>query len=133
MGGIFNQLRSRYFRDWRIFPSNTAHSCTKCFSLLLQNLYRWAGVNALPTGYSLPTDTPNFQHAKHVQQIGSDVSWGLHHGNDQQSQITDSQLGPLLSKYQFPQQHAITSLDSREIEYIINLGPYDKGRSNYDV
>lgn len=51
--------------------------CTESFSLPLQNLYRWAGVNALPTGYSLPTDTPSFQHAKHVQHIGSDVSQGL--------------------------------------------------------
>ncbi|XP_058695204.1 nebulin isoform X15 [Poecile atricapillus] len=40
-----------------------------------ENLYRWAGVNALPTGYSLPTDTPNFQHAKHVQHIGSDLKY----------------------------------------------------------
>ncbi|XP_066409176.1 nebulin [Molothrus aeneus] len=40
-----------------------------------ENLYRWAGVNALPTGYSLPTDTPNFQHAKHVQYIGSDLKY----------------------------------------------------------
>ncbi|OWK53978.1 Nebulin [Lonchura striata] len=42
---------------------------------LSENLYRWAGVNALPTGYSLPTDTPNFQHAKHVQHIGSDLKY----------------------------------------------------------
>ncbi|XP_037998029.1 nebulin isoform X30 [Motacilla alba alba] len=40
-----------------------------------ENLYRWAGVNALPTGYSLPTDTPNFQHAKHAQHIGSDLKY----------------------------------------------------------
>ncbi|XP_076199302.1 nebulin isoform X28 [Aptenodytes patagonicus] len=40
-----------------------------------ENLYRWAGVNALPTGYSLPTDTPSFQHAKHVQYIGSDLKY----------------------------------------------------------
>ncbi|XP_053803560.1 nebulin [Vidua chalybeata] len=40
-----------------------------------ENLYRWAGVNALPTGYSLPTDTPNFQHAKHVRHIGSDLKY----------------------------------------------------------
>ncbi|XP_071418684.1 nebulin [Pithys albifrons albifrons] len=40
-----------------------------------ENLYRWAGVNALPTGYSLPTDTPTFQHAKHVQHIGSDLKY----------------------------------------------------------
>ncbi|XP_063257113.1 nebulin [Prinia subflava] len=40
-----------------------------------ENLYRWAGVNALPTGYSLPTDTPNFQHAKHVQHISSDLKY----------------------------------------------------------
>ncbi|XP_074767044.1 nebulin [Athene noctua] len=40
-----------------------------------ENLYRWAGVNALPTGYSLPTDTPGFQHAKHVQYIGSDLKY----------------------------------------------------------
>ncbi|XP_014104779.1 PREDICTED: nebulin isoform X21 [Pseudopodoces humilis] len=40
-----------------------------------ENLYRWAGVNALPTGYSLPTDTPHFQHAKHVQHIGSDLKY----------------------------------------------------------
>lgn len=60
-----------------MFPSSIADSCTESFSLLLQNLYRWAGVNALPTGYSLPTDTPNFQHAKHVQHIGSDVSQAL--------------------------------------------------------
>uniref|UniRef100_A0A8C5U6A1 Nebulin n=1 Tax=Malurus cyaneus samueli TaxID=2593467 RepID=A0A8C5U6A1_9PASS len=40
-----------------------------------ENLYRWAGVNALPTGYSLPTDTPSFQHAKHVQHIGSDLKY----------------------------------------------------------
>ncbi|XP_041896278.1 nebulin isoform X20 [Corvus kubaryi] len=40
-----------------------------------ENLYRWAGVNALPTGYSLPTDTPHFQHAKHVQRIGSDLKY----------------------------------------------------------
>ncbi|XP_064309302.1 nebulin [Phalacrocorax carbo] len=40
-----------------------------------ENLYRWAGVKALPTGYSLPTDTPNFQHAKHVQYIGSDLKY----------------------------------------------------------
>lgn len=48
-------------------------------SITLQNLYRWAGVKALPTGYSLPTDTPGFQHAKHVQYIGSDVSNVLSH------------------------------------------------------
>lgn len=52
----------------------TQLSQTLSFSLLLQNLYRWAGVNALPTGYTLPTDTPSFQHAKQVQYIGSDVS-----------------------------------------------------------
>ncbi|XP_068543051.1 nebulin isoform X13 [Anas acuta] len=40
-----------------------------------ENLYRWAGVKALPTGYSLPTDTPGFQHAKHVQYIGSDLKY----------------------------------------------------------
>ncbi|XP_075367808.1 nebulin [Mycteria americana] len=40
-----------------------------------EHLYRWAGVNALPTGYSLPTDTPSFQHAKHVQYIGSDLKY----------------------------------------------------------
>ncbi|XP_032921170.1 nebulin-like [Catharus ustulatus] len=40
-----------------------------------ENLYRWAGVNALPTGYSLPTDTPSFQHAKQVQHIGSDLKY----------------------------------------------------------
>ncbi|XP_051479423.1 nebulin isoform X21 [Apus apus] len=40
-----------------------------------ENLYRWAGVSALPTGYSLPTDTPGFQHAKHVQYIGSDLKY----------------------------------------------------------
>ncbi|KAF4804610.1 nebulin [Turdus rufiventris] len=40
-----------------------------------ENLYRWAGVNALPTGYSLPTDTPSFQHAKHVKHIGSDLKY----------------------------------------------------------
>ncbi|XP_064574447.1 nebulin [Zonotrichia leucophrys gambelii] len=40
-----------------------------------ENLYRWAGVNALPTGYSLPTDTPNFQHAKHVKHISSDLKY----------------------------------------------------------
>ncbi|XP_074450183.1 nebulin isoform X31 [Larus michahellis] len=40
-----------------------------------ENLYRWAGVNALPTGYSLPTDTPSFQHAKQVQYIGSDLKY----------------------------------------------------------
>ncbi|XP_068263705.1 nebulin isoform X5 [Nyctibius grandis] len=40
-----------------------------------ENLYRWAGVSALPTGYSLPTDTPSFQHAKHVQYIGSDLKY----------------------------------------------------------
>ncbi|XP_069636786.1 nebulin isoform X33 [Haliaeetus albicilla] len=40
-----------------------------------ENLYRWAGVNALPTGYTLPTDTPSFQHAKHVQYIGSDLKY----------------------------------------------------------
>ncbi|XP_041260770.1 nebulin isoform X6 [Onychostruthus taczanowskii] len=40
-----------------------------------ENLYRWAGVNALPTGYSLPTDTPNFQHAKHAQRIGSNLKY----------------------------------------------------------
>ena len=53
---------------------NTQLSQTLSFFLLLQNLYRWAGVKALPTGYSLPTDTPSFQHAKQVQYIGSDVS-----------------------------------------------------------
>uniref|UniRef100_A0A8D0G064 Nebulin n=2 Tax=Strigidae TaxID=30459 RepID=A0A8D0G064_STROC len=41
----------------------------------VSNLYRWAGVNALPTGYSLPTDTPSFKHAKHVQYIGSDLKY----------------------------------------------------------
>ncbi|XP_075567520.1 nebulin [Pelecanus crispus] len=40
-----------------------------------ENLYRWAGVKALPTGYSLPTDTPSFQHAKNVQYIGSDLKY----------------------------------------------------------
>ncbi|XP_054133582.1 nebulin [Melozone crissalis] len=40
-----------------------------------ENLYRWAGVNALPTGYSLPTDTPNFQHAKHIKHISSDLKY----------------------------------------------------------
>ncbi|XP_049672890.1 nebulin [Accipiter gentilis] len=40
-----------------------------------ENLYRWAGVNALPTGYTLPTDTPSFQHAKQVQYIGSDLKY----------------------------------------------------------
>ncbi|KAM6421574.1 nebulin [Rhynochetos jubatus] len=40
-----------------------------------ENLYRWAGVHALPTGYSLPADTPGFQHAKHVQYIGSDLKY----------------------------------------------------------
>ncbi|XP_075285804.1 nebulin isoform X14 [Opisthocomus hoazin] len=40
-----------------------------------ENLYRWAGVKALPTGYSLPTDTPSFQHAKEVQYIGSDLKY----------------------------------------------------------
>ncbi|XP_071602465.1 nebulin [Heliangelus exortis] len=40
-----------------------------------ENLYRWAGLNALPTGYSLPTDTPGFQHAKQAQYIGSDLKY----------------------------------------------------------
>ncbi|XP_069717736.1 nebulin isoform X30 [Phaenicophaeus curvirostris] len=40
-----------------------------------ENLYRWAGVNALPTGYNLPKDMPSFQHAKHVQYIGSDLKY----------------------------------------------------------
>ncbi|XP_064926233.1 nebulin isoform X13 [Columba livia] len=40
-----------------------------------EKLYRWAGVKALPTGYSLPKDTPSFQHAKHVQYIGSDLKY----------------------------------------------------------
>nr|XP_009664794.1 PREDICTED: nebulin [Struthio camelus australis] len=40
-----------------------------------ENLYRWAGLNALPTGYRLPTETPSFQHAKHVQYLGSDLKY----------------------------------------------------------
>ncbi|KAM6269282.1 nebulin isoform 11-T11 [Porphyrio hochstetteri] len=40
-----------------------------------ENLYRWAGVKALPTGYSLPSDTPGFQHAKHIKYIGSDLKY----------------------------------------------------------
>ncbi|XP_065696619.1 nebulin isoform X28 [Patagioenas fasciata] len=40
-----------------------------------EKLYRWAGVKALPTGYSLPKDTPSFQHARHVQYIGSDLKY----------------------------------------------------------
>uniref|UniRef100_K7G2Y3 Nebulin n=1 Tax=Pelodiscus sinensis TaxID=13735 RepID=K7G2Y3_PELSI len=40
-----------------------------------ENLYRGAGLHALPTGYKLPPDTPGFKLAKHVQYIGSDLKY----------------------------------------------------------
>uniref|UniRef100_A0A7M4EMP7 Nebulin n=1 Tax=Crocodylus porosus TaxID=8502 RepID=A0A7M4EMP7_CROPO len=45
------------------------------YKIQCENLYRWAGINALPTAYKLPTDTPAFKHAKHVQYMGSDLKY----------------------------------------------------------
>ena len=52
-----------------------SYSChlTRSFSSW-QNLYRKAGLHALPTGYRLPVDTPHFKHTKDTRYMSSYVS-----------------------------------------------------------
>ncbi|KAM4897731.1 nebulin [Sylvia borin] len=71
-GDYKQNVRGKMISTDKTMDLERAYNANKIQS---ENLYRWAGVNALPTGYSLPTDTPNFQHAKHVQHIGSDLKY----------------------------------------------------------
>ncbi|XP_044791440.1 nebulin isoform X21 [Bubalus bubalis] len=41
------------------------------YKLQSENLYRKAGLNALPTGYRLPVDTPHFKHTKDTRYMSS--------------------------------------------------------------
>ncbi|XP_048342751.1 nebulin isoform X4 [Sphaerodactylus townsendi] len=45
------------------------------YKIQCEGLYRKAGLHALPTGYTLPADTPGFKHAKHAHHIGSDLKY----------------------------------------------------------
>ncbi|XP_039234945.1 nebulin isoform X4 [Pipra filicauda] len=71
-GDYVKNIKGKMISTDKTIDLERAYNANKIQS---ENLYRWAGVNALPTGYSLPTDTPNFQHAKHVQHIGSDLKY----------------------------------------------------------
>ncbi|XP_061861193.1 nebulin [Colius striatus] len=71
-GEYINNVRGKMIPTDKTIDLERAYHANKIQS---ENLYRWAGVNALPTGYNLPTDTPGFQHAKHVQYIGSDLKY----------------------------------------------------------
>ncbi|XP_065493851.1 nebulin [Caloenas nicobarica] len=72
--------RSEYIHNVRgkMIPTDKTVDLERAYhanKIQSEKLYRWAGVKALPTGYSLPKDTPSFQHAKHVQYIGSDLKY----------------------------------------------------------
>uniref|UniRef100_A0A8C3M1D6 Nebulin n=1 Tax=Chrysolophus pictus TaxID=9089 RepID=A0A8C3M1D6_CHRPC len=71
-GDYLNKVRGKMIPTNKTVDLERAHHANKIQS---ENLYRWAGLKALPTGYSLPKDTPGFQHAKHVQYIGSDLKY----------------------------------------------------------
>ncbi|OXB68670.1 hypothetical protein ASZ78_005861 [Callipepla squamata] len=71
-GDYLNKVRGKAIPTDKTVDLERARHANKIQS---ENLYRWAGVKALPTGYSLPKDTPSFQHAKHVQHIGSDLKY----------------------------------------------------------
>ncbi|XP_065607404.1 nebulin isoform X8 [Cyrtonyx montezumae] len=71
-GDYLNKVRGKAIPTNKTVDLERARHANKIQS---ENLYRWAGVKALPTGYSLPKDTPSFQHAKHVQHIGSDLKY----------------------------------------------------------
>ncbi|XP_010000558.1 PREDICTED: nebulin [Chaetura pelagica] len=71
-GEYLQNVRGKMIPTDKTVDLERAYNANKIQS---ENLYRWAGVSALPTGYSLPTDTPGFQHAKHVQYIGSDLKY----------------------------------------------------------
>ncbi|XP_019377964.1 PREDICTED: nebulin isoform X6 [Gavialis gangeticus] len=62
----------------KVIPTNKTvdlERANHAHKIQCENLYRWAGINALPTAYKLPTDTPAFKHAKHVQYMGSDLKY----------------------------------------------------------
>ncbi|XP_042733696.1 nebulin isoform X15 [Lagopus leucura] len=71
-GDYLNKVRGKAIPTNKTVDLERARHANKIQS---ENLYRWAGLKALPTGYSLPKDTPGFQHAKHVQYIGSDLKY----------------------------------------------------------
>ncbi|XP_052531145.1 nebulin isoform X47 [Tympanuchus pallidicinctus] len=71
-GDYLNKIRGKAIPTNKTVDLERARHANKIQS---ENLYRWAGLKALPTGYSLPKDTPGFQHAKHVQYIGSDLKY----------------------------------------------------------
>uniref|UniRef100_A0A8C2UGH7 Nebulin n=1 Tax=Coturnix japonica TaxID=93934 RepID=A0A8C2UGH7_COTJA len=71
-GDYLNKVRGKAIPTDKTVDLERARHANKIQS---ENLYRWAGLKALPTGYSLPKDTPGFQHAKHVQHIGSDLKY----------------------------------------------------------
>ncbi|XP_048810014.1 nebulin isoform X13 [Lagopus muta] len=71
-GDYLNKVRGKAIPTNKTVDLERALHANKIQS---ENLYRWAGLKALPTGYSLPKDTPGFQHAKHVQYIGSDLKY----------------------------------------------------------
>uniref|UniRef100_A0A8V0Y490 Nebulin n=1 Tax=Gallus gallus TaxID=9031 RepID=A0A8V0Y490_CHICK len=71
-GDYLKKVRGKMIPTDKTVDLQRAHHANKIQS---ENLYRWAGLKALPTGYSLPKDTPGFQHAKHVQHIGSDLKY----------------------------------------------------------
>ncbi|KAM9380178.1 nebulin isoform 3-T4 [Phaethornis superciliosus] len=71
-GEYMQNVRGKAIPTDKTIDLERAYNANKIQS---ENLYRWAGLNALATGYSLPTDTPGFQHAKQVQHIGSDLKY----------------------------------------------------------
>ncbi|XP_072197335.1 nebulin [Excalfactoria chinensis] len=71
-GDYLNKVKGKMIPTDKTVDLERANRANKIQS---ENLYRWAGLKALPTGYSLPKDTPGFQHAKHVQHIGSDLKY----------------------------------------------------------
>ncbi|POI31920.1 hypothetical protein CIB84_004329 [Bambusicola thoracicus] len=71
-GDYLKKVRGKMIPTDKTVDLERAHHANKIQS---ENLYRWAGLKALPTGYSIPKDTPGFQHAKHVQHIGSDLKY----------------------------------------------------------
>ncbi|XP_030309704.1 nebulin [Calypte anna] len=71
-GEYMQNIRGKAIPTDKTIDLERAYNANKIQS---ENLYRWAGLNALPTGYSLPTDTPGFQNAKQAQYIGSDLKY----------------------------------------------------------
>uniref|UniRef100_A0A8C3M2I4 Nebulin n=1 Tax=Chrysolophus pictus TaxID=9089 RepID=A0A8C3M2I4_CHRPC len=63
-GDYLNKVRGKMIPTNKTVDLERAHHANKIQSEV-----------TLPTGYSLPKDTPGFQHAKHVQYIGSDLKY----------------------------------------------------------